>query len=83
MDNEEINIEALKERLRKIYKQYLDGKMDAALEEEIREVYIIYHNLDNVIERNMAIAINYLVNIGWHTGIKRSKEEIKKILENI
>lgn len=83
MDNEEISIDALRERLRKIYRQYLEGKIDEALEEEMREVYIKYHNLDNVIERSLAIAINHLVHLGWDTGIKRSKEELREILEKL
>jgi len=74
-----MDIEQLKYDLKNIYRNYLSDPENESNKVFAGEIYNKYKDLDPFLKPEIATAINNLVDIGFDTGIKKSKDQIKEI----
>lgn len=78
-----MEIEKIKYDLINIYKNYLTDPENEENKSLAAKCYNKYKGLDPILKPEIAIAINNLVDIGFNTGIKKSQDEIKEILNKL
>jgi len=83
--NKKIKMEIgkIKSDLINIYKNYLSDTENKENKILAGEFYNKYKELDPILKPNIATAINNLVDLGFDTGVKKSRDEIKEILKEL
>ncbi|MDI3474055.1 MAG: hypothetical protein PWR30_378 [Candidatus Woesearchaeota archaeon] len=78
-----MNIEKLRSDLINIYKTYLSDPENKENKILAARIYNRYKDLDPILKPEISIAMSNLVDIGFNTGVRRSKEEIKEIIKKL
>jgi len=78
-----MEIEKIKHELINIYKNYLKDPENKENNVLAANFYNKYKELDPILKPEIAIAINNLVDIGFNTGVKKSQDEIQKIIKKL
>lgn len=76
----ELDPKKLSKEIAQIFREYLLNNLNDKDILKIKEIYAEFHNADQILNKNLAEAINLLVDLGWDTGLKPNKERIKELL---
>ena len=79
----DLNINQLKKELEIIYNNYLINPDDENVKNKAGNLYNKYKDLDPFLKSEIAAAIRNLVDIAFDTGIKISREDVIKILDDL
>ncbi len=79
----DINKQELTKKLVDIYQRYVEGEDSENLRREAFQIYKIYSGASLFLDKKISIALNKLIDLYEDTGVTVSKEEAKKILEDL